>query len=79
MATTQYQRDFVSRIDNGLLGRAACHLDDRQRKVFSQRLIRNDPKMLKQLGNELGLSTEHIRQIQGKAFECVNKIVQEEI
>ena len=79
MATTQFQRNLISQIDNTILGRAAGCLDDRQRKVFSQRLIRHDPKTLRQLGSELGLSKERVRQIQCKAFERVSQVIQEGI
>ena len=75
MATTRYQRDAVSQIDNQILARAAFNLDDRQRKVFSQRLIRRAPKTLQQLANELGVSKERVRQIQSRAFERVSRFI----
>lgn len=77
MATTQYQRDFVSQIEPSVLGRAICSVDDRCRKILSQRLIRQEPKTLKQLSKELNISIERVRQIQTVAFERVRRSLDE--
>ena len=76
MSSTQSQRDYLSKLDPALLQRAAFHIDDRYRKVLSQRLIRKEPKTLLQLSAELEISKERVRQIQGAAFEKVKREVE---
>jgi RNA polymerase sigma-32 factor len=50
-------------------------LNDRERRVFEQRRLVEDPATLEQLSEEFGVSRERIRQIEVRAFEKVQKAV----
>ena len=75
MTTTQHQREILSQIDPRALERAVYAFDDRRRKILSQRLIREEPKTLRQLGKELSISKERVRQIQSESFEKVRHLI----
>jgi RNA polymerase sigma-32 factor len=50
-------------------------LNDRERRVFEQRRLVEQPATLEQLSEEFGVSRERIRQIEVRAFEKVQKAV----
>ncbi len=54
-----------------LLGRALAGLDDRERRIFTERRLRESPRTLESLSSEFGVSRERIRQIEVRAFQKV--------
>jgi RNA polymerase sigma-32 factor len=57
------------------LSSAMAVLNDRERRVFEQRRLVEQPATLEQLSEEFGVSRERIRQIEVRAFEKVQKAV----
>jgi RNA polymerase sigma-32 factor len=55
---------------------AMSTLNDREKRVFEARRLRDDPATLEDLSTEFGVSRERIRQIEVRAFEKVQKAVQ---
>ncbi|HSV29549.1 MAG TPA: RNA polymerase sigma factor RpoH [Candidatus Omnitrophota bacterium] len=58
-----------------LIAAALKTLTDREREVFVERRLRDDPLTLEELGSRYGVSRERIRQIEVKAFQKVQEIV----
>jgi len=58
-----------------MLTEAMERLNDRERRVFEARRLRDDPVTLEDLSKEFGVSRERIRQIEVRAFEKVQKAV----
>ncbi|MEZ5899895.1 MAG: RNA polymerase sigma factor RpoH [Hyphomicrobium sp.] len=58
------------------LKNAMSVLNDRERQIFEARRLREDPATLEDLSSEFGVSRERIRQIEVRAFEKVQKAVQ---
>jgi RNA polymerase sigma-32 factor len=59
----------------GLLGHALGRLNERERRIFCERRLEDDPLTLEQLSKEYGISRERVRQIEVRAFEKVQKAV----
>ncbi len=59
------------------LSAALSTLNDRERRIFEARRLSDDPITLEDLSTEFGVSRERIRQIEVRAFEKVQKAVQE--
>ena len=59
----------------GLLDRAMERLNERERRIFVERRLEDDPLTLEQLSKEYGISRERVRQIEARAFEKVQKAV----
>ncbi|MFP1643984.1 RNA polymerase factor sigma-32 [Pontitalea aquivivens] len=55
------------------LGEAMDRLTPRERFIVTQRRLRDDPRTLESLGEELGLSKERIRQLEVQAFTKMRK------
>ena len=55
---------------------ALATLNDRERRIFQARRLVDDPITLEELSTEFGVSRERIRQIEVRAFEKVQKAVQ---
>ena len=55
---------------------AMSALNDREKRVFEARRLRDEPATLEDLSTEFGVSRERIRQIEVRAFEKVQKAVQ---
>jgi RNA polymerase sigma-32 factor len=58
-----------------LLEESLDKLNERERRVFEARRLRDEPLTLEELSQEFGVSRERIRQIEVRAFEKVQKAV----
>ena len=58
------------------LGEALCVLGQRERRIFEARQLADDPITLHELAAEFGVSRERVRQIEGRAFQKVQRAVQ---
>jgi len=58
-----------------LIARALESLTDREREIFVERRLTDDPPTLEELGSRYGVSRERIRQIEVKAFDKVQALV----
>ena len=56
---------------HGQLEEALSKLPDRERHIFEQRRLSEEPPTLEQLGQHYGVSRERIRQLEVRAFETV--------
>jgi len=52
---------------------ALSSLNERERFIVKERKLRDDPRTLESLGNELGLSKERVRQLEAAAFTKMRK------
>ena len=57
----------------GLLNAAMATLPDRERHIFVERRLKDDPVTLEELGNEYGISRERVRQLEVRAFDKVKR------
>lgn len=62
-------------VRTALLRDAMAGLTKRDREIFVERRLKEDPLTLEQLGNRFGLSRERIRQIENKCYAIVEKAV----
>jgi RNA polymerase sigma-32 factor len=60
-----------------MLREAMSRLNDRERRIFEARRLREPPLTLEELSKEFGVSRERIRQIEVRAFEKVQKAMRE--
>jgi len=61
---------------SALIQQALERLTEREREIFVERRLRDEPATLEELGVRYGVSRERIRQIEVKAFEKVRGLVQ---
>ncbi|WP_062230819.1 RNA polymerase sigma factor RpoH [Aureimonas sp. N4] len=61
----------------GMLRSAMNVLNDRERRIFEARRLAEDPITLEALSGEFDISRERVRQIEVRAFEKVQKAVQD--
>ncbi|MER0239055.1 RNA polymerase sigma factor RpoH [Fulvimarina sp. MAC8] len=78
------QEDVLAQQDEldqrrGMLQRAMGILNDRERRIFEARRLSEDPITLEALSGEFDISRERVRQIEVRAFEKVQKAVQENV
>jgi RNA polymerase sigma-32 factor len=66
-AETVTRRADISRV-RGWLAEAMGALNARERMIIVERKLRDDPRTLESLGQELGLSKERIRQLEAQAL-----------
>ena len=62
-------------IGRKLIAGALGDLGEREREIFIERRLSDDPPTLEELGHRYGVSRERIRQIEAKAFEKVQAVV----
>jgi RNA polymerase sigma-32 factor len=60
---------------NDHLAKAVANLPERERHIFTERKLKEDPPTLEELGNTYGISRERVRQLEARAFERVQKSV----
>lgn len=58
-----------------LISQALGQLETREREIFTERRLTDDPPTLEELGVRYGVSRERIRQIEAKAFSKVQSFV----
>jgi len=77
---TQAAEEVEARHDRialrGWLKTAMAALTERERFVVAERKLREDPRTLESLGEELGLSKERIRQIEAAAFAKMRRTLE---
>ena len=61
----------------GLLSNALDVLNDREKRIFKARRLREDPVTLEELSSEFSISRERVRQIEVRAFEKVQDAVRQ--
>ncbi len=61
------------------LSDALTVLNERERRIFKERRLAEDPITLADLAEEFGVSRERVRQIEVRAFEKVQKAVKNRI
>jgi RNA polymerase sigma-32 factor len=69
------QEEATNRL--GALRQSLGVLNDRERRIFEARRLRDDPETLENLSAEFGVSRERVRQIEVRAFEKVQQAVRE--
>ncbi len=62
----------------GWLAKALADLSERERFIVAERKLRDDPRTLESLGDELGLSKERIRQVEAAAFAKMRRSLEEQ-
>ena len=73
---TRYAHSEELTKGRALIAHAMTALTEREREVFTERRLSEDPPTLEDLGQRYGVSRERIRQIEVKAFEKVQALVQ---
>ncbi len=58
-----------------LMSKALGVLNDRERRILTERRLSDDPPTLEALGDHYGISRERVRQIEVRAFEKLQKAV----
>ena len=58
-----------------MLKLALNNLDDRERRIITQRRLVDDPLTLDELSKSFGISRERVRQVEVRAFEKLRKVV----
>ena len=64
-----------ARVRHELLMEAMGGLNDREREIFTERRLTDDPKTLEELSQVYNVSRERVRQIEVRAFEKVQKAI----
>lgn len=62
----------------GWLVTALKALNDRERHIVTERKLRDEPRTLESLGQELGLSKERVRQLEAAAFAKMRRTLEEQ-
>jgi RNA polymerase sigma-32 factor len=70
LAAEEEQRNRLIALQQALTG-----LSPRERRIFEERRLVDDPKTLEVLSTEFGVSRERVRQIEVRAFEKVRRAV----
>ncbi len=70
-AVVEHEKD-IDTLRNWLLT-ALSALNERERFIVRERKLRDEPRTLESLGDELGLSKERVRQLEAAAFQKMRK------
>ncbi|MET4102102.1 RNA polymerase sigma-32 factor [Roseovarius sp. MBR-78] len=70
------ERDHDRRALRDWLGAAMTHLTERERFIVRERKLREVPRTLESLGEELNLSKERVRQIEAAAFQKMRRYLE---
>jgi RNA polymerase sigma-32 factor len=62
-------------VRNGLLKTALNGLTERERHIFIERRLRDEPVTLEELGKSYGISRERVRQLENRAYEKVERAI----
>lgn len=62
-----------------LLSSTMENLNERERRIFTERRLKDDPSTLEELAHEYGISRERVRQIEVRAFEKVQAAMKKEV
>jgi RNA polymerase sigma-32 factor len=54
-------------------------LEDRDRKLFQERVLADEPKTLAELGEELGVSRERVRQLEARLVKRLREQLKDEL
>ncbi|WP_299816510.1 RNA polymerase factor sigma-32 [uncultured Jannaschia sp.] len=80
--SAQADETVALRHDNAMLRQwllnALGALNERERFIIRERKLREDPRTLESLGNELSLSKERVRQLEAAAFAKMRKTLERE-
>jgi RNA polymerase sigma-32 factor len=71
------QRRDIERL-RGWLVKALNGLNERERFIVTERKLRDEPRTLESLGEELGLSKERVRQLEAAAFQKMRRALEAE-
>jgi RNA polymerase sigma-32 factor len=74
---TEYARQEEFEMRHKLLVAAMRRLNPRERHIFTERRLSEDPKTLEQLSGHYNISRERVRQIEVRAFEKVQKAIRD--
>ena len=66
------RRDTIYRVRERL-GQAFESLSDRERAIIEQRIMSDEPRTLEELGREMGVSKERVRQLEVRAREKLRR------
>jgi len=58
-----------------LLAKAMSHLNDREKRILTERRLKENPTTLEDLSQQYGISRERVRQIEVRAFEKLQKAI----
>jgi RNA polymerase sigma-32 factor len=67
-----------AQIRGAMLTRALGDLNDRERHIFTERRLKDEPATLEDLSQQYGVSRERVRQIEVRAFEKIQKAIRSE-
>ena len=61
------------------IDRFAVGLDPRDQKILRERILSDDPRTLQEIGDELGLTRERIRQLEKKLVDGLREYMKENL
>jgi len=74
VADTDMRRTFRK-----IVGRFATDLDERDQKILNERVLADDPRTLQEIGDDLGLTRERVRQVEKKLVDRLREYLRENL
>jgi len=71
--------DLMARVDEQMRAFATTLSDERERVIWSERLIAEEPVALTDLGEQFGISRERIRQIESRVKDRLRDFLTEQL